>query len=160
MLSSSPNSSNLTLKHEPDLKLEPEPESESESESESNHSKSTMLSSNPNSSNLTLKHEPDLMLEPETEHKSETQHEPFDKFYEDWLIVQERDLRELMTMARTFSESTQFCDESTLCLQELLERVMSHHEEFYRTRFESIKKNVLVVLNPDWLSKLEEAFFG
>ncbi|KNA04568.1 hypothetical protein SOVF_198500 [Spinacia oleracea] len=103
--------------------------------------------------------EPDMQkckLESDSESDSEFALEPFHKFFLDWLLVQERDLQELKTMVKTHSESED--SESTQRLKELVDRVMSHYEEFYQARAKSIKENVLLVLTPDWLSKLEDAF--
>ncbi|XP_021839223.2 protein DOG1-like 3 [Spinacia oleracea] len=94
----------------------------------------------------------DLGHKSKCEFESESEFEPFNKFFLDGLLVQERDLQELKTMVDTHSVST------TQCLQELVGRVMTHYEDFYRSRTKSIRENVLLMLTPDWLSKLEDAF--
>ncbi|XP_021734814.1 protein DOG1-like 3 [Chenopodium quinoa] len=111
-----------------------------------------MQSSNSNSPLSSLEPGPKSNLpKRKFEYQSESKPAPFNKFFLDWLQVQERDLEELKSMVKTHSESTRQ-------LQELVDRVMTHYDEFYRARSESIKENVLLVLNPDWLSKLEDAF--
>ncbi|KAL2941903.1 Protein DOG1-like 3 [Bienertia sinuspersici] len=100
-----------------------------------------------------------LVHESKSESEFESEHMPFSKFFKDWLKVQDQDLHELMAIATAHSESAQSSTGPTQShLSEHVSRVMSHYGNYYRDKLEAIKENVLLVLSPDWLSKLEDAF--
>lgn len=82
--------------------------------------------------------------------ESDPDPESFGGFFENWLRVQDRDLQDLVSAARA--------NESIRSLNELVGRVMSHYENYYRVKSESVKRSVLQMLTPTWRSTLEDAF--
>lgn len=72
-------------------------------------------------------------------------------FFEDWLREQEQDLHDLVSAAKAKTESTQ-------SLWELVDRVMTHYENYYRVKSNVAKRNILCMMTPSWRSTLEEAF--
>ncbi|XP_057539139.1 protein DOG1-like 3 [Amaranthus tricolor] len=82
----------------------------------------------------------------------------FGGFFETWLHEQERDLEELKAATKAHSESTQCSAELTQFQCELIRRVMSHYENYYRVKSESTTENVLGMMSPSWRSSLEDAF--
>lgn len=102
----------------------------------------------------------------------EPEPESFRRFFETWLLEQERDVEELKAVVKAYTESTKSTQsetqstqsiqsetESTQYIIELVSRVMGHYETYYQVKSESADQNVLGVLNPSWRSNLEESFF-
>ncbi|KAJ8625515.1 hypothetical protein MRB53_034045 [Persea americana] len=79
------------------------------------------------------------------------EHETFDKFYEYWLVEQDRYLQQLLAAARTG-------DGEEDRLRHLVNEVLRHYKNYYANKSRSGKKDVLAVLSPSWTSTLEEAF--
>ncbi|CAO2827358.1 unnamed protein product [Amaranthus hypochondriacus] len=82
----------------------------------------------------------------------------FGGYFETWLHEQERDLEELKAATKAHSESTQCYAELTRSQCELVRRVMSHYENYYRVKSDSTTENVLGMMSPSWRSSLEDAF--
>ncbi|CAO2836572.1 unnamed protein product [Amaranthus hypochondriacus] len=86
--------------------------------------------------------------------------ESFTEVFDNWLILQKRSLEELRSAAKAYPNLiiTKSHNESTQKLGELVNRVMSHYENYYRVKSESMKQNAVQMLSATWRSDLESAF--
>ncbi|KAL9233370.1 hypothetical protein vseg_008383 [Gypsophila vaccaria] len=108
----------------------------------------------PSSDSLTCDNGSDLIFD------SKYASESFGKFFEMWLGEQNRDLEALVVAVKSKPESTQpeLRAEWIRSVEELVDRVMSHYEDYYRVKFESTKQDVVRMLSPTWRSHLEDTF--
>ncbi|XP_011075022.1 protein DOG1-like 3 [Sesamum indicum] len=74
----------------------------------------------------------------------------FEEFYIRWKEKQNLHLHDLITTATKPSPSSSF--------PALVDRVISHYEEYYRVKSKSIKTDVLLILSAPWKTGLEVAF--
>ncbi|KAL0365890.1 UNVERIFIED_CONTAM: protein DOG1-like 3 [Sesamum radiatum] len=76
--------------------------------------------------------------------------ENFEEFYIRWKEKQNLHLHDLITTATEPSSSSS--------LPGLVDRVISHYEEYYRVKSKCIKTDVLLILSAPWKTALEDAF--
>ncbi|KAK9735552.1 hypothetical protein RND81_04G212300 [Saponaria officinalis] len=91
-------------------------------------------------------------------YNQENESELFSGFFEIWLGEQNCDLEALIVAVNAKPESAQLKAEWTRSLSELVDRVMSHYENYYRVKSESVDHDVVGMLSPSWRSHLEDAF--
>ncbi|XP_058089694.1 protein DOG1-like 3 isoform X2 [Magnolia sinica] len=80
--------------------------------------------------------------------------ESFNKFFEDWLVEQDRHLQELIAASR--DDSIRGNEEDRL--RPLINRVISHYDHYYHAKSMSARYDVLSMISPTWTSTLEDAF--
>ncbi|RWR92831.1 transcription factor TGA2-like protein [Cinnamomum micranthum f. kanehirae] len=102
-------------------------------------------------SELPERNDEEAVMSRATRNVIDLKHETFDKFYEYWLVEQDRCLQQLLAAARTG-------DGEEDRLRHLVNEVLRHYENYYANKSRSAKKDVLAVLSPSWTSTLEEAF--
>lgn len=90
-------------------------------------------------------------MDPTVESKAEN----FQEFFEKWTIDQDQHLEELMSAFKSLAATK---DASDPALSDLVNRVVKHYEEYYKAKSCLAKQNVLLVLSPPWITKLEDAF--
>ncbi|KAL8030878.1 hypothetical protein ABFX02_14G314300 [Erythranthe guttata] len=78
----------------------------------------------------------------------------FQEFYVKWQNEHNQHLYELTNASKTPTQQPQ----SDMFLSGLVERVISHYEEYYRIKTKWAKKDVYLLLSPPWNSPLEDAF--
>ncbi|XP_059655203.1 protein DOG1-like 4 [Cornus florida] len=90
----------------------------------------------------------------------------FDKFFESWLVEQNRNLQELVSASTnnhnqsstTTTESPQGDQHRDRALPALINRVVLHYEQYYEAKASWANHNVLPMLSPPWLSSLEDTY--
>ncbi|KAJ0692024.1 putative transcription factor TGA like domain-containing protein [Helianthus annuus] len=80
-----------------------------------------------------------------------TSSESFNTFFENWLREQNSHLQELVTAANNHNEND-------AVLLQLIEKVVRHYEQYYRTKSDWEKRDAIAMYTPSWLSNLEEVF--
>lgn len=83
--------------------------------------------------------------------------ENFHRFFEFWLVEQDQDLHDLISVANDHQRISEDNDAKAV-LGSLIERVMKRYEHYYRAKSMWTKRDVLGMLSPSWLSSLEDAF--
>ncbi|KAL5075597.1 hypothetical protein RYX36_014581 [Vicia faba] len=78
--------------------------------------------------------------------------ESFHNHFECWMVEQNKYLDELVAAN---SAQSQFTDD---IMHTLIDKVVEHHEYFYREKARCTKKDVFSMFSPSWLSSLETAF--
>ncbi|XP_058731112.1 protein DOG1-like 4 [Vicia villosa] len=78
--------------------------------------------------------------------------ESFHNFSECWMVEQNKYLDELVAAN---SAQPQLTDDT---MHTLIDKVVEHHEYFYREKARWAKEDVLSMFSPSWLSSLERAF--
>ncbi|KAL5053228.1 hypothetical protein RYX36_033910 [Vicia faba] len=78
--------------------------------------------------------------------------ESFHNFFECWMVEQNKYLNELVAAN---SAQSQLTDDT---MHTLIDKVVEHHEYYYREKARCAKKDVLSMFSPPWLSSLEAAF--
>ncbi|AET04831.1 putative transcription factor TGA like domain-containing protein [Medicago truncatula] len=78
--------------------------------------------------------------------------ESFNKFFECWMVEQNKYLNELVAAK---SAQPQLTNDR---MHTLIDKVVEHYECYYKTKSSFAKKDVLSMFSPPWLSTLEEAF--
>ncbi|KAF9611246.1 hypothetical protein IFM89_028316 [Coptis chinensis] len=68
------------------------------------------------------------------------------------------DLNVILDPEESSTETKPSRDEQERVLRPLIDRVVQHYEDYYRTKTISGKQDVLSVLSPSWTSTLEDAF--
>ncbi|KAJ3691013.1 hypothetical protein LUZ61_020177 [Rhynchospora tenuis] len=81
-----------------------------------------------------------------------TNREQFDSFFEHFMAEQSRHLTDLRAAA-TAHPRPPITD-----LQKLVEQVMSHYENYYRTKSACAQHDVTLMLSPTWTSSTEDLF--
>ncbi|MFS7890283.1 putative transcription factor TGA like domain-containing protein [Helianthus anomalus] len=83
--------------------------------------------------------------------------ESFNTFFENWLREQNSHLEELVTAANNHNEN-EIENENDAVLLQLIEKVVRHYEQYYRTKSDWEKRDAISMYTPSWLSNLEEVF--
>lgn len=73
----------------------------------------------------------------------------FQKFFESWIIKQNQDLDQLVRASKD--------NNNHMILSSLIQRVVKHYEEYYTEKSRYANADVLGMLNPSWISNLEDA---
>ncbi|OEL35977.1 hypothetical protein BAE44_0003009, partial [Dichanthelium oligosanthes] len=76
--------------------------------------------------------------------------ESFSKFFESWITEQSRDLAALRAAA---DPTTPEAD-----LRRLVDQVLGHYEQYYRTKAAAAANNVLGMFTPSWTSTTENLY--
>ncbi|MFS8014969.1 putative transcription factor TGA like domain-containing protein [Helianthus anomalus] len=87
--------------------------------------------------------------------------ESFNTFFENWLREQNSHLEELVTAANNHNENEieiENENENDAVLLQLIEKVVRHYEQYYRTKSDWKKRDAIAMYTPSWLSNLEEVF--
>ncbi|KAM0004338.1 putative transcription factor TGA like domain-containing protein [Helianthus debilis subsp. tardiflorus] len=87
--------------------------------------------------------------------------ESFNTFFENWLCEQNSHLEELVTAANNHNENeieNENENENDAVLLQLIEKVVRHYEQYYRTKSDWEKRDAIAMYTPSWLSNLEEVF--
>ncbi|KAF3439294.1 hypothetical protein FNV43_RR17570 [Rhamnella rubrinervis] len=85
-----------------------------------------------------------------------TEQKNFQVFFEFWLVEQDKDLQDLISVAKDHQRVADDTDDAVL--GSLIERVVQRYENYYRAKSMWAKRDVLRMLSPSWLSSLEDAF--
>ncbi|XP_055809483.1 protein DOG1-like 4 [Solanum dulcamara] len=76
----------------------------------------------------------------------------FDNFFESWLIKENQDLNQLLCVSKDDDNN------NDMILSPLIHKVEKHYEEYYKEKSRYANSDVLGMLNPSWISNLEDAF--
>ncbi|XP_073149220.1 protein DELAY OF GERMINATION 1-like [Henckelia pumila] len=88
----------------------------------------------------------------------------FPNFFEQWLAEQNQHLESLVSASKENEqqlESGRAVTQQELdgrILSPLIERVIQHYEQYYGTKSNGAKEDILSMFNPSWRSSLEDAF--
>ncbi|KAL5704403.1 hypothetical protein ACHQM5_022840 [Ranunculus cassubicifolius] len=80
----------------------------------------------------------------------------FHKFFESWLVEQNRHLHQLLSASKDKSSLSD--EEEERVLRPLITVVVKHYEEYYQAKSKWSKDDVLSMFSPSWTSSLEDAF--
>ncbi|KAM7518850.1 hypothetical protein LguiB_017812 [Lonicera macranthoides] len=75
----------------------------------------------------------------------------FQDFFEKWIVEQKEHLHELISMSKSPNQA----DSS---VQNLVNHVLNHYEEYYKVKSDSANENAFVMLSPSWTTILENGF--
>jgi hypothetical protein len=81
--------------------------------------------------------------------------ESFPRFYEHWLLEQNKYLEDLISVSKLHNKSI---DTNTSQTSTLINQVIEHYEHYYEVMSRWAKQYVLGMLTPSWTSTLEEGF--
>uniref|UniRef100_A0A2N9ILC8 DOG1 domain-containing protein n=1 Tax=Fagus sylvatica TaxID=28930 RepID=A0A2N9ILC8_FAGSY len=81
--------------------------------------------------------------------------ESFPRFYEHWLLEQNKYLEDLISVFKLHNKSI---DTNTSQTSTLINQVIEHYEHYYEVMSRWAKQYVLGMLTPSWTSTLEEGF--
>ncbi|KAF8704906.1 hypothetical protein HU200_031148 [Digitaria exilis] len=81
--------------------------------------------------------------------------ESFSKFFESWIAEQTRDLAELRRAAASAPAAAAADDDD---LRRLVDRVLGHYENYYRTKRAAAADDVLRMFTPSWTSTTENLY--
>lgn len=103
--------------------------------------------------------------------RSEVRADNFREFFDHWLDEQNQYLRQLVTVAEAYENRRRQVqnirrihagnghrDNEEKILSQIVERVVQHYDKYYEAKSRSEHEDVLAMLSPSWLSKLEDAF--
>lgn len=82
----------------------------------------------------------------------------FNKFFECWLVEQDRYLNQLISASKQYEDSSISRSGSAAMLRSLIDTVVRHYEEYYGAKWRWVKLDVWAMLSPSWRTSLEDAF--
>nr|XP_043612308.1 protein DOG1-like 3 [Erigeron canadensis] len=84
-----------------------------------------------------------------------THHNTFHEFFVWWLGKLNANLEHLVSAAQTYQENDNTEDDSSL--RHLIDQAVSHYEEYYKTKSDGAKLDVISMFSPTWLTSLEDS---